>query len=107
MSKCKIGLSECKYPNTCFKPCDTCVRRQLEDEIMAIKREAIEDERPKAFSKGYDSGYRQGRADAIEEMKTIVKELCFGFKASQGNLIRVDVVEECITKRLEKLKEKK
>lgn len=41
------------------------------------------DERPKAFGKGYDSGYRQGRADAINECymkaKTKMDELRYHY----------------------------
>jgi len=79
------------------------------------------------FSKAeLDEIYQQGRTDLLTEFKEqgaydviraderekvneeileYIDYLCFGFKASEGNLVRVDVVKETITKKLEQLKE--
>lgn len=34
------------------------------------------EERPKAFANGYESGYKQGRADAIDKIYRYVKTNC-------------------------------
>ena len=41
-------------------------------------QQAKSDERPKAFAKGYDSGYQKGRADGIEKCIEIILKLMPG-----------------------------
>lgn len=48
---------------------------------------------------------REVRAKAIDEFEKQINRLCFGFKASQGNLVRVDVVQNALKQIAEQLKE--
>lgn len=36
MSECPIGLVECKYPRSCFKTCNVCIRWQKRDELESM-----------------------------------------------------------------------
>lgn len=48
--------------------------------------------------------YSRGYADAIDEFIKQVNRLCFGLKASQGNITRVDVVQNALHQIAEELK---
>jgi len=61
-------------------------------EVEAYEQ-GIEDERPKAFAKGYDSGYQKGRLDAIEELKPSADMVAY----EQGRLDALDHCEKCET----------
>ena len=45
------------------------------------------------------------KEELLEEVEQIIKDLCQQIESSQGKLVRIDVVEKCLLKKLEKLKE--
>lgn len=56
---------------------------------------------------GYDDGYRDGYSQALEDFESKMAYFCFGLRASQGNLCRVDVVEDELQRVKRQLKEQK